>query len=209
MAITKGERTRERILAAVAPIFNQQGYAGTSLDDVMAASGLKKGGIYRHFASKDALAFAAFDHSLSLQSARVRDAIGAETTPEGRLIAFVRALASNGDNPPVAGGCPILNTAIESDDAVGPLYTQLRARARGAMSRMITFAEQLIRDGIDAGAFRADVNAAEEAKALVGSMEGALMLAKLYDDSSYVRRAATRFETHVRSRLARTPRARR
>src|ERR1700689_4577207 len=61
--MTKGEQTRRKIVAAAAPIFNQHGYEGSSLADLMAATGLKKGGIYRHFASKEELAAEAFDYT--------------------------------------------------------------------------------------------------------------------------------------------------
>src|SRR5262245_4004387 len=125
MSATKGERTRERIISTVAPVFNQRGYAGTSLEDVMTVSGLTKGGVYRHFESKDELAVAAFEHSLSMHAERVRDAVDSATTAEGRLTALARTLARNGDDPPVAGGCPLLNAAIECDDATGPVYTKL------------------------------------------------------------------------------------
>ncbi len=209
MSATKGERTRERIIATVAPVFNQRGYAGTSLEDVMSASGLKKGGVYRHFESKDELALAAFEHSLSMQAARVRDAANSAMTAEGRLTALARALARNGDDPAVAGGCPLLNTAIECDDATGPVYPKLRTRARRAMTSLIKFTEQLVRDGVTSGEFRGDVNANDEATALVGSLEGALMLTRLYGDASYVQHAAARIEARAHALLARPARTRR
>src|SRR5436190_4666477 len=46
----KGELTRRRIVERAAPVFNQRGYAGTSLSELVAATGLEKGGIYNHFA---------------------------------------------------------------------------------------------------------------------------------------------------------------
>jgi len=49
--MTKGEQTRKKIVEAAAPIFNQHGYEGSSLNNLMEATGLKKGGIYRHFSS--------------------------------------------------------------------------------------------------------------------------------------------------------------
>src|SRR5579862_3049417 len=61
--LTKGEQTRKKIVAAAAPIFNKRGYEGSSMNDLMEATGLKKGGIYRHFESKEALAAAAFDYT--------------------------------------------------------------------------------------------------------------------------------------------------
>jgi TetR/AcrR family transcriptional repressor of nem operon len=61
--MTKGEQTRRRIVEAAAPIFNIRGYEGASLSELMAATGLKKGGIYRHFSSKEELAAEAFDYT--------------------------------------------------------------------------------------------------------------------------------------------------
>ena len=54
--MSKGQLTRQRIIAQAAPLFNQRGYEGCSINDVMAATGLEKGGIYRHFESKEELA---------------------------------------------------------------------------------------------------------------------------------------------------------
>jgi 3-oxoacyl-[acyl-carrier protein] reductase len=42
---------------------NRQGFAGTSMSDLMHATGLQKGGLYRHFPSKEALAREAFDYT--------------------------------------------------------------------------------------------------------------------------------------------------
>jgi TetR/AcrR family transcriptional repressor of nem operon len=59
--VSKGDETRERIIARAAPLFNQRGYAGAAMSDIMAATGLEKGGIYRHFGSKESLAHPSFD----------------------------------------------------------------------------------------------------------------------------------------------------
>ena len=56
----KGEQTRQDIIHKAAPIFHQKGYDGAVLSDLMRATGLEKGGIYRHFESKEELAGDAF-----------------------------------------------------------------------------------------------------------------------------------------------------
>ena len=63
--MSKGEQTRERILARSAQLFNRQGYSGSSLSDIMRETGLEKGGIYNHFSSKEQLALEAFDTPIS------------------------------------------------------------------------------------------------------------------------------------------------
>src|SRR5580698_5832069 len=62
-SMRKGEHTRQEIIRKAAPIFNQRGYDGAALSDLMKATGLEKGGIYRHFASKEQLAAEAFDYA--------------------------------------------------------------------------------------------------------------------------------------------------
>lgn len=48
----KGEIIRRGIIRKAAPIFNQKGYEGAALSELMEATGLEKGGIYQHFESK-------------------------------------------------------------------------------------------------------------------------------------------------------------
>lgn len=202
MSQSKGERTRDRIVAIAAPLFNQRGYAGASMSDLMAATGLEKGGIYRHFGSKDELALAAFDHAVALHGERIRSYVEAATSAPGRLAALCDAMASLVENPIVPGGCPLLNTAVETDDGSSPLYGDLRKRARTAMRRLIAYARTTIERGIEAGELAAELDAAAEAEMMIATMEGALMLSKLYDDTRYVRQAANRLAVHA-ARLAR------
>ena len=58
-ADSKGARSRRAIIAAATPIFAARGYSGASLNAIIAASGLTKGGFYFHFSSKQELALAA------------------------------------------------------------------------------------------------------------------------------------------------------
>jgi TetR/AcrR family transcriptional regulator, transcriptional repressor for nem operon len=59
----KGEETRHRIVAEAAAMFNKNGFEGSSLSELMKATGLEKGGIYRHFSSKEELAAEAFEYA--------------------------------------------------------------------------------------------------------------------------------------------------
>jgi AcrR family transcriptional regulator len=45
----KGEKTREKILMRAARLFNEEDYFGASLAELMEATGLKKGGLYKSF----------------------------------------------------------------------------------------------------------------------------------------------------------------
>src|SRR6202167_5511123 len=108
----RGEETRQEIIRRAAPIFNQKGYDGAALSDLMRATGLKKGGIYRHFESKQELAGEAFDHAWKVaMDARFG---GTEEIPNtvDRLKQIVRNFRDRSTGV-VLGGCPLLNTAID------------------------------------------------------------------------------------------------
>jgi AcrR family transcriptional regulator len=188
---TKGERTRARIVAKVAPLFNERGFAGASMADLIGATGLRAGGVYRHFDGKEALAIAAFDHAAATHWTFYQNAVAGATTAAERIAALAGAMASIVDTPLIAGGCPLLNAAIEMDDA-RPAMPALRTRVRRAMNTLIGLARTILADGIAAGEIAPSVDAAAEARLVIATMEGAIMLAKLFDDPSVAREAAVR-----------------
>jgi len=113
--VSKGQETKQEIVRKAAPLFNQKGYAGTSLSDLMDATGLQKGGIYRHFSGKEELATEAFDYSW--QKAVSGRLEGVENLPNSvdRLKKMVDNFVDMRAGL-VPGGCPLMNTAIEADD---------------------------------------------------------------------------------------------
>jgi AcrR family transcriptional regulator len=197
---SKGDRTRERIVSSAAPVFNRLGFAGASVADLMQAAGLEKGGIYRHFESKEAIALASFDHATRLQGERFRDYMAA--APRGavaQLVALAEAMASVAEDPMVAGGCPLLNTAVECDDAEGDFYRELRARARRGMSRLLSAVRRIVADGVTSRELARSTDPDAEASAFVATMEGAIMLTKLYDDPIHLWHAIARVRERVES----------
>jgi TetR/AcrR family transcriptional regulator, transcriptional repressor for nem operon len=201
--VRKGESTRERILQATAPLFNRRGFAGASMADVMGTVGLEKGGIYRHFPSKDALALASFDYAIDLVAVRIREALDGAATAPDQLLALVDLWRTLALDPPVAGGCPLLNTAIEADDT----HPALRERARAAMSRLLARVRRIVEEGKSRGELRAEVDAEAVASLFVGTLEGALFLTRLHDDDAHMHRAATHLRALVREYAAPVVRA--
>jgi TetR/AcrR family transcriptional repressor of nem operon len=191
VCVRKGEQTRERIVARAAEVFNVRGVGGAAISDIMAATGLKKGGIYNHFGSKEELALAGFDHAARLIERR----FAAVWKEEGIdvLLAFVETFRAYVRQPPLTGGCPVLNTAIDSDDT-DPV---LRARARKVA---VGWQEQLhtaVHYGQTLGQIRAEVDAAALATVIVATLEGGLMLTKLEGDYAHVERAADHLVMHI------------
>ena len=193
--MTKGEQTRQRIIARAAPVFNVHGYAGTSMGQLTEATGLEKGGIYNHFPSKEALALHAFDYAVGLTAARFAEALEGKQGAVERLLAIVSVHEYYVDNPTLPGGCPILNTAIEADDA----YPPLRERAKTAMTDWHKLIGSTVKAGVQRGELRTEADPRVVASVLTATLEGALMLSKLYDDSIYMRRAVDHLRSYIRS----------
>ena len=171
--MSKGEITRNRIIELAAPLFNQRGYAGCSMQDVMQATGLKKGGLYRHFSSKEELASEAFRYSLA-QATKIRtDHLDASLGALERLRDVIEQFVEKPS--PVPGGCPILNTAIDADDG----NAVLRSMAREGLKEWRSRIEKIVRDGISNGEIRKDLEPRALANTVIATLEGALMIARL------------------------------
>ena len=191
--MSKGEQTRERILARSAQLFNRQGYFGASLADIMRETGLEKGGIYNHFSSKEQLALESFDYAYGLVQQRVREALAGKFDAIERLLAIVSVFKGIFEDPLVPGGCPILNTAIEADDS----NEALRDRARAAMDNWRTTIHRIVNKGIERQQIRPGVDADEVASILIATLEGAIMLSNLYKDSTHMKRAADHMARYI------------
>lgn len=179
----KGTITRERIIMQAAELFNQQGYAGSSVSDIMRVTGLRKGGIYNHFGSKDELALEAFDYAINRMRRKYAEAIKGKTSAIDQLIAIVSIYRNIVEDPPLKGGCPLLNTAIESDDT----HPALRDKAREAMDQFLKFIRIVINRGKRKGEILSSVDEASVSVYIVAAMEGGVMISQLYRDSGYMR----------------------
>jgi TetR/AcrR family transcriptional regulator, cholesterol catabolism regulator len=81
---------RQEILRASARLFQEQGYDGTSMNDVAAALKLSKGGLYHHFQSKDEILFNLMNHAMDITEERVINRVKAIPHPEERLRMLIK-----------------------------------------------------------------------------------------------------------------------
>jgi TetR/AcrR family transcriptional regulator, transcriptional repressor for nem operon len=171
--MSKGEVTRQRIIAQAAPIFNRRGYAGCSMQDILDATGLEKGGLYRHFASKQELAVEAFRYALTntvkMRTENMEHIPGAVE----KLRYIVHRFAEGPSTVP--GGCPLMNTAIDADDG-NPV---LRRLARKAIRDWQTRLCRIVEEGIERGEIRRKVEPRRVANTIIATLEGALMISRL------------------------------
>ena len=195
--MSKAQETRAKIIRQAAELFNQKGYAASSISDIMHATGLKKGGIYNHFKSKDELALAAFDYAESVLVQRVWSVVKTKRNAIARLNALVSSYLLYIDDPPVAGGCPILNTAIETDDTDSPL----RDRALAAINAWRSLIVRIVERGIKKGEVKATVEPDEIATIIICNIEGALMMSKLTKNPVHLRRAIAHLQTYIQQHV--------
>ena len=176
--LTKSDRTKMFIIEKSAPIFNTKGYAATSMQDILQATGLAKGGIYGNFASKDEIAVEAFDFAMNVQMEAIAFKIKQEKTSAGKLIAVLQFYKNFTVAPLIEGGCPLMNTAVDADDNI-PF---LKERAMKALKKMLSSLEYIIQRGIDNGEFSPTLNVQTEAAMIFATIEGGVMMSKLSND---------------------------
>ncbi|WP_138483271.1 TetR/AcrR family transcriptional regulator [Dyadobacter bucti] len=179
--MSKAERTKQFIVEKTAPIFNVKGYAGTSVNDMMAATGLTKGSIYGNFRNKDDVALAAFDHNRKKVDQVVRREMEKEKSAKGKLMVYAKVYGNFYKDAFPEGGCPILNTAIEADDT----HAVLREKAADAITGWKNNIAGIIQKGVANNEFSADVDPEQIAISIVALIEGGIMVAKVTGKLNY------------------------
>ncbi len=191
--MSKAQDTRNRIIKQAATLFNQQGYSGASLSSLMQLTGLKKGGIYNHFGSKDELALAAFDFTISRIQQKFRGALIGKRHAVDRLIAILNVYGHLLEDPFLQGGCPILNTAVESDDT----HPALREKAKTATDAWRSLIQRIVEKGVIRKELRSSVDAENVSSILIATIEGGVMLSKLYGDTIHLQRALDHLSAYI------------
>ena len=191
----KGERTRERIIRQAAPLFNQRGYEGSSMNEIMAATALEKGGIYRHFRSKQELAAEAFDYAWAEAVKARRHDIDAVANSVDKLKRYVANFVERRGSVP--GGCPLLNTAMDSDDG----NAVLRTRARCALENWQNSLSSIVAQGIKKGEIRRQVSKTKLANLMIATLEGAVMIGRLEQSLDALRDAQTHLNNYLETKV--------
>jgi TetR/AcrR family transcriptional repressor of nem operon len=194
--VRKGEQTRQEIIRKAAPIFNQKGYDGAALSDLMRATGLEKGGIYRHFVSKQELAADAFDHAWKIAMDTRFEGTDQILNTVDRLKQIVRNFRDRRTGL-VPGGCPLLNTAIDSDDG----NPKLRAKARQALSSWLDRMQSIADDGQRRGEIRSDVDSAQLATLIASTLEGGGMVCRLQRNKESLDLACRHLEEYLEDKV--------
>lgn len=192
--IRNPDETKDRILIKSGVLFNTQGYKATSISDITNATGFTKGAIYRHFKNKAVLEKATLFHLSSQMFGKLRTRIKRENTAGNKLRAVFRYFESYVTNPEVKGGCPLMNAAIEADDA----NPTLRKEAVKVLDILRDSLITVLENGIRHKQITADTDPEHFATIIIASLEGAIMMSKLRGDNRDIRRVIKHLEAQVK-----------
>jgi TetR/AcrR family transcriptional regulator, transcriptional repressor for nem operon len=168
----KGERSRQKIVETAAVLFNQKGFTGCSMGDIVAASGLEKGTLYGHFSTKEELALLAFDYAW-------KDTSGKRLRNVDTVSNAIDNLKLHIDNyvntPSFPGGCPLLNVAVDADDG----NLALRTRVKKALKGWEDYLAKIVGDGQSAGEINPKIDPHSLANLVISILEGATAVTRI------------------------------
>lgn len=193
----KAEKTRQFILEKTAPLFNKKGYAGTSMSDITEATGLTKGSIYGNFVNKEEMAVIAFEYNTGRLMEAMYTAISAKKSATEKLLAMTQFYLENWQTVFDKGGCPMLNTAIEADDAQPFLQASVRASFANWERKIVGIIEL----GIQQMEFKSNLVATDYASTIIVLIEGGIMLSKITNNPHPLYLSISRIITIIENEL--------
>ena len=180
-----GTATRERILDAAEHLVIENGYAATSVDQVIAASRSSKGAFFHHFDSKRALARALVGRYVESDLAHLTGALEATeriTDPKQRALAFVRIFEDAGDElMSEQSGCLYTSVLTERELTHDGTADQIR---EAVLAWRAAYAD-LLRAALGRRTRSVDVDALSDH--LFVTFEGAFLLCRSLGDPSHMR----------------------
>jgi AcrR family transcriptional regulator len=150
---SKSARTRERILDAAAHVLSVKGYAGMRLADVAEYAELQAPAIYYYFSSREDLieeVMWAGIAEMRAQLASVLEKVPAETSPIDRILIAVETHLRH--------ELEISDYTTASIRNAGQLPDKLRARQLAETAEYGKIWRKLIKDAVDAGQIRSDLD---------------------------------------------------
>jgi TetR/AcrR family transcriptional repressor of nem operon len=175
---SKSERTREFIREQAAPLFNKRGFAGTSLIDLTEATGLSKGALYGNFKDKEGIALATFSYSMLQVRKIMKSRMDRLPSNKKKLIELLEFFGEFVMNPPIPGGCPMMNYGVEADDS----QRFMRKSVAREMQSTVSFIQQCLERGVQSGEFKSTIDAAATAQVFFSAIEGAIVVSRVVGD---------------------------
>ncbi len=179
--------TKAVIIKESANLFNTKGYKATSLSDITTATGFTKGAIYKHFKNKEDLE----QQALRYLNKQMFEVLNHDVKKASNFMERMTAVYSFFENyletAAYEGGCPLMNSACESDDTDAALRQQsfgmlvnFKALIKKILNKAVKEKELKKPKDIDAAVYQ-----------IIATLEGAIMISKLERNSNALDAAVT------------------
>ncbi len=195
---TRGDATKERILAAAEELVFERGYAGTSLDEIIEKVGLTKGAFFYHFKSKADLAqgiierFSRQEQVMFEQWAERASALADDPLQDILLFfKFFEEFVDGMDTP--LPGCMFASYTYQS----GEFSEAINAQVQTELTEWGALFERKFEKLIAWRAPRMSATSSELTEAAMCVIEGALLLGRVYKDSKLLVRQSTQFRNYL------------
>ena len=119
-------------------------------------------------------------------------------TSTEKLVGILQFYRTYITNPPIEGGCPLLNTSVEADDS----FPFLKTRAKAAQNEMLYSLVQIFQAGKKYGEFKETIQPQREAEMMYALIEGGIVMAKINDNPTILHRILDRIREHIEDNLA-------
>ncbi|MEE4239903.1 MAG: TetR/AcrR family transcriptional regulator [Desulfopila sp.] len=171
--MTKGQRTKTVILSAAKTLINSRGFKATSISDIIAASGVKKGTLYFHFSGKEDLGKAILEQSRQ-ESADFLEASLKGSSVAEKLANYLDAVLQKHKQARFVGGCLIGNTALEMADS-NPAFLETIQLTFAHWRNTLT---ELLAEGKKNGELSSTLPPEQLAVLVVAVIEGGIMMSR-------------------------------
>ena len=169
----KGTLTKRNIIEKSLQLFSVKGYYNTSINDILAATRLTKGGLYGHFASKAEIWQSVYDEAVSVWRETVFSGVRDRSDPLTRISTFIENdLRDYLGGDVFEGGCFFLNMLVELSGQSDPMSKQI-LRGFVRISKLI---QAWLDEAADLGLLKPGLNHTEVANFIVISLNGAAAL---------------------------------
>ena len=195
--MTKAEKTTQFILEKVGPYFNKHGYTGTSMSDIVNATGLTKGAIYGNFKGKEDLALQAFNYNIRRAMRRLADKMTMEADGLTRLKEITRFFRKYYAAEKLHGGCPMINVGIDSLNHNNTLYK----RVVEVMNKLIKNIADIIDDAKKEGSIKPSIDSMKYANKIYAQIQGGIFITSMLKDESHLSEMMTHVDQMIDSEM--------
>lgn len=163
--------TKNRILSASRTLYSSHGFDGTTMDDILTASGITKGAFYHHFKSKESLCHAVLDQVIA-DYHKLAESLDQDLAPIERLKQMISRLGELNASGEWVNCRLILRFSTDSHES----RPKIKRKLRDFWIWQENFYEELIAQCRNSGQLTQHLDAKTQARLIIATIAGANLL---------------------------------